>query len=64
MVDISEGFLTLMEDSGDTREDIKLPEGDIGKEIQTKFENDDQFMVTIISAMGEEAAIATKAITK
>lgn len=53
-----------MEDSGDTREDIKLPEGDIGKEIQTKFDNDDQFMVTIISAMGEEAAIATKAITK
>ena len=63
-MDISEGFLTLMEDSGDTREDIKLPEGDIGKEIQTKFDNDDQFMVTIISAMGEEAAIATKAITK
>ena len=63
-MDISEGFLTLMEDSGDTREDIKLPEGDIGKEIQTKFDNDEQFMVTIISAMGEEAAIATKAITK
>lgn len=53
-----------MDDSGDTREDIKLPEGDIGKEIQTKHDNDDQFMVTIISAMGEEAAIATKAITK
>ena len=64
MLDISEGYLNLMDDSGDTREDIKLPEGDIGKEIQTKHDNDDQFMVTIISAMGEEAAIATKAITK
>lgn len=52
------------ESTGDTREDIKLPEGDIGKEIQSKFDNGDNFMVTIISAMGEEAAIATKAITK
>ena len=53
-----------MADDGDTREDIKVPEGDIGKEIQTKYDAGDNFMVTIISAMGEEAAIATKAITK
>ena len=54
-----------MDDStGDIREDIKLPEGDIGKEIQSKHDAGDNFMVTIISAMGDEAAIATKAITK
>ena len=53
-----------MEDSGDTREDIKLPEGDIGKEIQTKYDNGEQFFVTVISAMGDEAAIATKPLTK
>ena len=53
-----------MDDSGDIREDIKLPDSDIGKEISSKHANDDQFMVTIISAMGEEAAIATKAMTK
>ena len=53
-----------MDDSGDIREDIKLPDTDIGKEISSKHANDDQFMVTIISAMGEEAAIATKAMTK
>ena len=53
-----------MGDDGNTKDDLKVPEGDIGKEITTKFENDDQFMVTILSAMGEEAAIATKAMTK
>jgi translation initiation factor 5A len=54
-----------MDDStGDIREDIKIPDGDIGKEIQSKHDNGDNFMVTIVSAMGEEAAIATKAITK
>ena len=63
LVDINEGFLSLMDDSGDMREDIKLPEGDIGKEITTKHEAGD-ILVTVISAMGEEAAIATKAMTK
>lgn len=65
LVDINEGYLSLMDEStGDIREDIKLPESDIGKEIQSKHDNGDNFMVTIVSAMGEEAAIATKAITK
>ena len=64
-MDISaDGFLSLMDDVGDMREDIKLPEGDIGKEIQSKFEAGESFMVTVISAMGDEAAIATKAMTK
>lgn len=53
-----------MSDDGDIREDLKIPDGDIGKEINTKFENDEQFMVTVLSAMDEEAVIATKAMTK
>jgi hypothetical protein len=28
----------LMLENGDTREDVKLPEGPIGDEIRTKFE--------------------------
>lgn len=53
-----------MKDDGEIRDDIKIPEGDVGKEIQTKFEASEDFMVTILSAMGQEAAIATKAMTK
>ena len=64
MNNIDDGFLDLMDDSGETREDLKLPEGDVGKEIKTKFENDEQFMVTVLKAMDEEAVIAIKAITK
>ena len=64
MNNIDDGFLDLMEDSGETREDLKLPEGDLGKEIKTKFDNDEQFMVTVLKAMDEEAVIAIKAITK
>ena len=65
LVDLSsDNYLSLMDDSGDIRDDIKLPEGDIGKDIKTKFENDEQFMVTVLKAMGEEVAIGIKAMTK
>lgn len=53
-----------MKDNGDLRHDVKLPDNEIGKEIQEKFDNDEQIMVTILKAMSTEAAIATKAMTK
>ena len=56
-----------MNETGEIREDIKQPEGDLGKEIKSKFEKDgkdDQFMVTILKAMGEEHAIAIKTMPK
>ena len=61
MTNIDDGYLSLMDDAGDTREDLKLPEGDLGKEISTKFDNDENFLVTVLKAMEEEAVIATKA---
>ena len=61
MNNIDDGFLDLMDDTGDTREDLKLPEGDLGKEIMDKFEKDETFLVTVLKAMDEEAVIATKA---
>lgn len=63
-MDIEDGYLSLMNDDGEIRQDIKLPEGDIGAEIKKKHENDEQFMVTILKAMGQEAAVGTKNIAK
>ncbi|CAI8031337.1 Eukaryotic translation initiation factor 5A-1 [Geodia barretti] len=64
LVNIEEGFLSLMDDGGDQRADIRLPEGDLGKEIQDRFDADETFMVTVLKACTEEVAIATKAMTK
>ncbi len=64
LVDIEDGYLSLMNDDGEIRQDIKLPESDIGAEIKKKHENDEQFMVTILKAMGQEAAVGTKNIAK
>ena len=34
LIGLDDGYLSLMEDSGDTRDDLKLPEGDLGEEIK------------------------------
>lgn len=38
-----------MDDNGDTREDLRVPEGDLGKEIEKKFNNGEQFMVSLLA---------------
>ena len=52
--------MTLLSDNGDTREDLKLPDGDLGKEIQAKFDNEESVLLTVLTSMGEEAVIAQK----
>merc|ERR1712098_538709 len=60
---VDDGFLSLLDDNGDTRDDLKCPEGDIGTEIMTAMENDRDLLVTCLSAVGEEMVIATKTNT-
>jgi len=61
-VDIIDDYLTLMDESGQTREDLKAPGEDtpLGKEIKEKAEKSDPFGVTVLKAMGEELVIGTK----
>ncbi|SCU97173.1 LADA_0H04896g1_1 [Lachancea dasiensis] len=60
LLDIDDGFLSLMTADGDTKDDVRTPDGDIGEQIQSGFDEGKDLMVTIISAMGEEAAISCK----
>jgi len=54
-----------MDDTGEIRDDIRIPEGDLGKDIAEKAKDDNnQFLVTVLSAIGEEAAIAIKNMPK
>ncbi|XP_058472075.1 eukaryotic translation initiation factor 5A-1-like [Solea solea] len=60
VADISDGYLSLMDDAGVTREDLKLPENDLGKDIDTWFQNGEEVMVTVLEAVGEEQVITVK----
>lgn len=55
-----DGFLNLMSNDGTSKDDVKVPEGEIGLQITTAFEEGKDLMVTICSAMNEEHALAFK----
>jgi len=62
LLDITDdGFLSLMTSEGDTKEDVKLPEGEVGQKITKLFVDEGKdTLVTVQTAMGEEAAIDAK----
>jgi translation initiation factor 5A len=64
LLDIDDGFLNLMTQDGDTKDDVRAPEGDLGETLQSAFDEGKDLLVTIISSMGEEAAISFKEAPK
>jgi translation initiation factor 5A len=63
LMDITDNYLSLMCDDGTTKDDVPVPQGDVGKEIRDKWSNkgdDDDIYVTVIRAMGEEAAVSVR----
>lgn len=53
-VNIDDGFLNLMTQDGTPKDDVKVPEGDIGSQISAAFDEGKDLLVTIVAAMGEE----------
>jgi len=62
LLDISEdGFLSLMSDDGSTKDDVKLPEGEVGEKIERLFRVEEKDTnVVVLTAMGEEVAMDAK----
>ena len=63
LVDISsDDFCTLMNDEGECREDIKLPDLPEGfaREIRQKFESGKSYSVIVLSAMKHEQIMSIK----
>uniref|UniRef100_A0A8P4GIH0 Eukaryotic translation initiation factor 5A n=1 Tax=Dicentrarchus labrax TaxID=13489 RepID=A0A8P4GIH0_DICLA len=46
LIGITDGYLSLLQDSGEVREDLRIPEGDLGKEIESKHEAGEEILVT------------------
>jgi translation initiation factor 5A len=57
-----EGFTSLMDDSGNTREDIELPKypDNLAKEIKDAFASGKDIIVIVLRAMGHEQIISLK----
>lgn len=62
-MDIQEdGYVSLMDEASNIRDDLSLPEDTIGREIEQTFNDGKELIVTIISAIGKEKIISYKII--
>jgi translation initiation factor 5A len=61
-MDVSDdNFCSLLDDEkNETRDDIKLPAGELGDQIKAKFDAEESIRVTVLKSMGEEAIMAFK----
>jgi len=64
LVNLDDGFLNLMTSDGTSKDDVKIPESDLGKQIQADFDEGKDLLVTIVASMGEEQAISVKEAPK
>jgi translation initiation factor 5A len=47
-----------MTNEGATKDDVKVPEGELGEKIRAEFEEGKEVTVSITKAMGEEACLS------
>jgi translation initiation factor 5A len=47
-----------MTTEGATKDDVKLPEGELGEKIHADFDDGKELFVSITSAMNEEACLS------
>lgn len=65
LVDIAEdGFMSLMDENGNLKNDVKLPEGELGQQIKDEFDNGKELVACVLNACGEEACISFKEAPK
>ncbi|OGM49145.1 Eukaryotic translation initiation factor eIF-5A [Aspergillus bombycis] len=65
LIDVTDdGFLSLMDESGGTKDDVKVPEGELGDKIQRMWDEGKDLNVIILAAMGEECAMDVKEAPK
>lgn len=64
LLDIDEGFMSLMNEDGSTKDDVKIPDNEIGKAIEVAFGEGKDLLISVTSAMGEEHCLAWKEAPK
>ena len=63
LVDIArDGFASLMNDNGDTKEDLKAPDDEIGEKMRNLLDSGATVSCTVLKAMGMEKIVDCKSI--
>mmetsp|Transcript_13439 Transcript_13439/g.33745 ORF Transcript_13439/g.33745 Transcript_13439/m.33745 type:complete len:165 (-) Transcript_13439:162-656(-) len=70
LMDVTDdGFLCLIDDNGDMKEDLKLPSGtdnldQVARDIQSGFDDGKELIINVLGAMGEEMVVAQREATQ
>eukprot|EP00275_Glaucocystis_incrassata_P001108 EC121828.1.p1 GENE.EC121828.1~~EC121828.1.p1 ORF type:complete len:158 (+),score=32.63 EC121828.1:83-556(+) len=59
-----DNFCTLMDSKGETKSDLRVPEGELGDLLKKQFEDGKELVVTVVGAMNEEQISAIKEAPK
>ena len=63
LTDISDdGYLCLMADNGDLREDLKIPDGEVGAQLRAEYDAGKDILCTVLKSCGEEVSAATNCV--
>jgi len=61
LLDVSDDdYLSLLLPDGSTKEDLKLPSGELGTKMRAAFDDGKEVMVCVLKAMGTEEAKSFK----
>jgi len=61
LVDIdNDGFASLMDEQGEIRADLRVPDNEVGQKIRQDFEAGVELIVSVLKALTEECIIASK----
>ncbi|XP_028149522.1 eukaryotic translation initiation factor 5A [Diabrotica virgifera virgifera] len=64
LTDISDDdYLSLMSDNGELREDLKVPDGEVGGTVRAEHAAGKDILCTVLKSCGEEVVIAVKTNT-
>ncbi|KAL9550023.1 hypothetical protein MBANPS3_004916 [Mucor bainieri] len=64
VVDISDdGYINLIDDDGTSDNTMKIPTDAVGDDIREKFDNGENFVVTVLYCMNEALLVGTKVLT-
>lgn len=55
-----DGYLDLLDDSGNQISEYRLPDNDLGSTIRTKYDNGDDLIITVKTALGESMIVDHK----
>jgi len=67
LIDITDedpAFVSLLDSNGGTKDDLKLPEGELGQQLKAEFSSGKSLVVAVQSAMGLQQIMSFKEDTK